>query len=337
MNLLEPKPETAEGRSHPSQNKWGCVSAIAAAWFTTAVSVVAISRTGGSTAGFGFLYVPWVAGIAAITFFAFGKSLCQVVAWYRSGTKNPKLFPRDDWACCVTIGGLVAAFVGHGILLTVRVHWARHMAAEQIDRLDIAWLNKFVLAALVVNPQSSPDFLDRVSRLDNAALYSPMWSVWPVQPDNRWGLSVMRLVARRTDCLPQTFRRLSEGKRASQLTDDVLGNKAAPPDVLREMFNAAKSRGSIEARLAMHYLATNPAITQDLAEEIAISPDSYVRELLAGNPGIPESVAEALASDEEARVREALADNPSCPSRIKTRLRRKDTPNTEPSNAADSR
>lgn len=335
MSHVEPKTQSAESQRHPAQNKWGCVSALAAAWVAAALYAAAIANTGGSTAGLGILYVPWIAAVAAFPAFGFGVSLCQVTAWYRSVPSVRGQFPNGAWSYCLLFGGSVAAYVVYGIILTCRVQWARQMSTESIDRLDVAWLNTFVLAALAVNPHTSPEFLDRVSRQELYALYQPLWSVWPVQPDNRWGLSVMRLIARRQDCLPETFRRLASSKHASELEYDVLSNPSTPPELLRGVLTAATRGGRLD--LAMHFLAGNEAIPQDLADEVAAKGEPYHRELLAGNEGISESTMGRLALDVEPRVRDALLRNPKCPDGIMLRLKGQDATKAEQRDAADSR
>ena len=145
----------------------------------------------------------------------------------------------------------------------------------------------------------------------------------------------MRLIARREDCLPETFRRLASSKHASELEYDLLSNPSTPPELLRGVLMAATRGGRLD--LAMHFLAGNEAIPQDLADEVAAKGEPYHRELLAGNEGISESTMGRLALDVEPRVRDALLRNPKCPDGIMLRLKGQDATKAEQRDAADSR
>lgn len=194
-----------------SEARWALWAGILGALATAVLGAKMILSQGSSSAGLGFVFLPFVAAAAAVPTGIWGAALGHVVAHLRGRAAEPKLL---FWLALLAAGslpGVVAAEIWHGRSLERAVAATRGMGERELERaFDESRFarDKYFLGALAGNPAAGPALLERIASLEEPALHEPMWSLWDVMGENRRGIAVMRLVARHPNTPPAVMERL---------------------------------------------------------------------------------------------------------------------------------
>jgi hypothetical protein len=241
-----------------------------------------------STAGIGFIFLPFEAFIMAIPFFVIGFCAHYAVVKLRQRARVGYLF-------AAIAASLAALFIGtsvNNLALLIAVSSVRTMPQSQHEAFlkDSFWrTNKFVLGALLENPDLSAESLYRIAMIPSPDLHLRMWAMPPIMGENRKGLAVMRLVARHSNVDERTLVELAKSPD-HYVKSDVALNSKTPVEILRHFFNMADRDYLIDWGLAW-----NPNTPPDILRELAKSPHKYTRDNVARNPNAPK---EDEASDQ---------------------------------------
>lgn len=300
MTLPAPDPATEdEPRSVASrpESRFAMVAGIAGGLLAAFISVKAILGSASSTAGIGFVFVPFIMVTAMVILGLWGFAVGCL--WHAArGTSH-------HYAVVLVMAALIAlglpAWAGwqvtQGLALEHAVAQTRSMGARELERAmeDSPWkANRFFIGAVVQNPAASEALLDRLSRLPaqlpEAELYEPLGSLWDVKLDNRKGLAAMRLLVLNPNVGAATLARLAEGPDAPKVIGDILRNPRTPPAVMARYFDSTDPQ-------VQWGLALNPALPVAVMEKLSASEDRYVRFNLTYNPATPEAILEKLARD----------------------------------------
>jgi hypothetical protein len=286
--------------------RWALWAGVAGALATAVLSTKMLLSHGSSTAGLGFIFLPFVAAAAAVPVGIWGAALGHVVAHLRGRAPEPKIV---FWVALVAAASLPVAVgyeIWRGKSLERAVSETRGMGAQQLERAfdDAPWRrDKYFLGALAGNEAAGAVLLERIASLEDPDLYEPMWSLWDVMGENRKGLAVMRLVARHPNASGATLGRLEAHPEAGKLMTEILANPNLPPQVLAKHYDDTDYR-------AEWGLALNPKTPPAVMERLAQSPNRYSRMNLLDNKATPREILERLAKDRDeflaARARERL-------------------------------
>jgi hypothetical protein len=277
-----------------SEARWALWSGVAGAFATAALSTKMILSHGSSTAGLGFIFLPLVAGAAAVPIGIWGAALGHVVAHLRGRAPEPKIV---FWAAVVAAASLpvtVCYEIWNGLALERAVAETRPMSSAALEHVaaDSPWRrNKYFLGALAENRAASPLLLERMASLEDPALYESMWSLWDVMGENRKGLAVMRLVARHRNAPAAALERLEAHPQAQEMITEILANPNAPRALLAKHYEDTHYR-------AEWGLAMNPKTPPAVMERLARSENRHARtNLVLYNPVTPRDILEQLARD----------------------------------------
>lgn len=255
-----------------------------------------------STAAIGYVFVPVAAGIEALPYAATGFALGSIVVAARSRE-------RRHVVIAATASVLVLAFFTWRILDAKREH---HLIAEveSVAVLDDDGLrsyldggsdrdNRFVLAAIAMNPAASGSTLGRIAALEDPALHRKLFGSRGLLRDNRRGLAVMRLVVRNQKVLAEALEALAKSDDPYVL-GDVAGHEKTPRASLEGIW---ARRGEIrEVYLIDSGMARNAAAPAEILRELAErSRNQYVLYNLMRNRGAPEDVKALAARRVDAR------------------------------------
>ena len=268
------------------------------------VFIFSILRSTSSTAAIGFIFVPFYAAPFALLFFIFGYCIPDIGNWLRGKSSELTLLARLRAVFAVSLVLAVIAYTGYGFLLTNTVNQVRVLNESEIPKFldDSPYKNnKFVLGALVLNPNTTSQVLNQIALTPNPALHRKMWSVWPLLEGNGKGLAVMRLIARNKNVSVATLVYLSKSPD-EYVISDVVANPKTPVPILRTIFE----RGGY---LIEWGLAVNPRVPVDILEKLAGSDDQYTRSSIASNKSTPVETLARLAKDPVAHVRSGVATN----------------------------
>ena len=257
------------------------------------ISVKAIFASSSSTAGIGFVFVPFIMAAAMVFSGVWGIALGCVWHAHR-GTRS---YYRPVWllAWVMTLGvpALTAWQVQQGLALERAVAEASSMSATQLEQAltQSPWRdNRFYLGALVQNKAAGESLLDRVAALPDPELYEPLGSLWDVKGENRKGLAVMRLIAYNPNVGAATLQRLAEGPHGDKVLHDVLRNPKTPFNLLQRHFDSTDYQ--VEWALAL-----NPITPPAVLERLSRSSNRYTRFNLTYNEATPLSILEKLQQD----------------------------------------
>ena len=196
-----------------AEARWALWAGIVGAIATAALSARMILSHGSSSAGLGFVLVPFVAAAAAVPIGIWGAALGHVVEHLRGRAPEPRIVLWAALAAAASLPAVVASEVWHGKSLEAALVEVRRMDSHGLERaFDESALrrDKYFLGALAEHPAASAPLLERIASLEDPALYEPMWSLWDVMGENRKGLPVMRLVAAHPNASRATVARLEE-------------------------------------------------------------------------------------------------------------------------------
>jgi len=273
--------------------RWALWAGVAGALATTALSTKMILSHGSSTAGLGFIFLPFVAAAAAVPVGIWGAALGHVVAHLRGRAPEPKIV---FWVALVAAASLPATVgyeIWRGKWLERAVSETRRMDAAELERAfeDSPWRrDKYFLGALAENRAAGPVLLERIATLEDPDLYEAMWSLWDVMGENRKGLAVMRLVARHPNAPGATLAQLEAHPQAQELITEILANPNTPRHVLAKHFDDTRYR-------AEWGLALNPKTPPAVMERLARGNNRYARMNLTYNQATPREILERLAQD----------------------------------------
>ena len=257
------------------------------------ISVKAIFASSSSTAGIGFVFVPFIMAAAMVFSGVWGIALGCV--WHAlRGTHNyyrPVLLLA--WAMTLGVPAFCAWQVQQGLALEHAVAEASSMNASQLERAlaQSPWRdNRFYLGAVVQNKAAGEAMLDRIAALPDPELYEPLGSLWDVKSENRKGLAVMRLIAYNPDVGAATLQRLAEGPHGDKVLHDVLRNPKTPFKLLQRHFDSTDY-------LVEWALALNPVTPPAVLERLSHSNNRYTRLNLTYNEATPVPILEKLRQD----------------------------------------
>jgi hypothetical protein len=296
MDAETPDVEPRSLASRP-ESRTALAAGIAGGLFAAFISVKAILGSASSTAGIGFVFVPFIMVIAMVIAGIWGYAVACL--WHAArGTSQ-------HYAIVLVMAALIGLGlpawggwqVSQGLALERAVAETRTMSAAALVRAmdDSRWrTNRFFIGAVAQNPAADEALLDRIAMLADtlpeAELYEPLGSLWDVKLDNRKGLAAMRLVALNPNVGAATLARLAEGPHAGKVIAEVLRNPKTPMAVLSRHFATADPQ-------AQWGLALNPTLPVDVMEKLSASSDRYIRFNLTYNPATPRTILEKLARD----------------------------------------
>ena len=290
----------------------------------TAIMVVflnSIFRSTSSTAAIGIFFIPFRAFPFFILFFIFGYCLLDLLYCLKGDV--------NKFSLLITLRVLVAAillicgvsYLTYGIMLTHTVTRARTLKRSEINgflKNSIFKNNKFVLGAIVQNPNVPASALDRIALMKDSELYHRMWSTWPVMGKNRKGFAVMRLVAMNEKTSVATLVFLSKCADGYVLSS-VAGNKKTPVSILRKLYNNYLNSSFCEQELSCN--PNTPAfILKKLAKTGGKYNSEYTRAAVASNTNTPTEVLVQLSKNSESFVRSSVACNSNTPLRTLEKL-----------------
>jgi hypothetical protein len=152
-----------------------------------------IRSSSSSTAAIGYIFLPFSAFITAIPFFVIGFCTHHAVVKLRQRARTGYLF-------AAVAASLTALFIGmsvNNLALLMAVNNVRTMPQSQHEAFlkDSFWrTNKYVLGALLENPDLSAESLYQIATIPSPDLHRRMGALPPIMGKNSKGLAVMRLV-----------------------------------------------------------------------------------------------------------------------------------------------
>lgn len=256
-----------------------------------------------STAPIGQLFVPFFGAMLAVPGAAFGGAFGYALA----GWKNGRRFREPGMAVAAVVMLAVTGWAGWGLgsawLIGGQVRRVETLSEPELGRvLESGWFgrNPYVLAAIALNPGTSEETLDRITRMSDPGLYEPLGSFFDdVAGKNRRGLSVMRLVAVNPVTRADSLERLAAGSDVYLLSDLARSPKLSDATIER-------LAGSSE-QLILWGVALNQRTPPDVLDRLSGSEDSHVRLNVALNRATPPEILRRLWNDPDELVRrEAL-------------------------------
>jgi hypothetical protein len=292
----------SEKLSSRPEAPWALWTGIAGGLAAAIVSVMGILKSGSSTAAIGFIFVPFVAAIAAIPAGIWGLALGHVWLHQRGvrHSSHPALLAAA-WVFALAVPAVIGWETWRGLELERAVLDVSRMDGRRLDEaFERSPLNrdKYFLGAIVQNVAASAALLDRIAALPGDEYYEVMGSFWNVTGANRKGLALMRLVAYNPNVSPATLERLATGPHADKVLHDVLRNPATPMKVLEPHVDSTNY-------LVEWGLALNPNTPPAVMERLSRSKDLYTRMNLTYNKATPPEILQRLAQDPD----EILARN----------------------------
>ena len=272
----------------------GIVGGLAAA----AISVGAIFESASSTAGIGFVFVPFIMTGAMVFTGVWGLALGCVWNAARGTQSYYRAVLLMAWALTLGVPGYTAWQIRDGLALERAVAEVAAMNAAQLEKAldESPWHdNRFFIGALVQNKAAGELLLDRVARLPDPELYEPMGSLWNVKGENRKGLAVMRLIAYNPNVGAATLEHLAQGPHADKVLHDVLRNRKTPMKVLERHFDSTDT-------LIEWALALNPVTPPVVLDRLSNSTNQYTRFNLTYNEATPPAILRKLTKDPDATL-----------------------------------
>jgi hypothetical protein len=255
--------------------------------------------TSSSTAPIGQLFVPFFGAMLAVPGAAFGGAFGYALSGWKSGRRFRE--PRMAVAALVMLAvtGWAVWELGRAWLLGGRVQRVETLSEPELGQvLESGWFgrNPYVLAAIALNPKTSEETLDRITRISDPGLYEPLGSFFDdVAGKNRHGLSVMRLVATNPATRAESLERLAASSEVYLLSDLARSPKLADATIERL---AGRSEPSI-----LRGVAFNPRTPPEVLDRLSRSEDRHIRLNVAVNRGTPPEILRRLWSDPDALVR----------------------------------
>ena len=292
----------SEKLSSRPEAPWALWTGLAGGLAAAVVSVMGILKSGSATAAIGFIFVPFVAAIAAIPAGIWGLALGHVWLHLRGvrHSSHPALLAAA-WVFALAVPAVIGWETWRGLALERAVLEVSRMDGRRLDEaFERSPLNrdKYFLGAIAQNAAAGAALLDRISVLPGDDYYESMGTFWNVMGDNRKGLALMRLVACNPNVGPATLERLATGPHAAKVLHDVLRNPATPMKVLEPHFNSSDY-------LVERGLALNPNTPPAVMERLSQSKDLYTRMNMTYNKATPQEILQRLAQDPD----ETLARN----------------------------
>jgi len=292
----------SEKLSSRREAPWALWAGLAGGLAAAVISVMGILKSGSSTAAIGFIFVPFVAAIAAIPAGIWGLALGHVWLHLRGvrHSSHPALLAAA-WVFALAVPAVIGWETWRGLELERAVQEVSGMDGRRLDEaFERSPLNrdKYFLGAIVQNAAASGALLDRIASLPDDVYYEAMGSFWNVLGANRKGLALMRLIAYNPNVSPATLERFATGPHADKVLHDVLRNPATPMKVLEPHFESTDY-------LVEWGLALNPNTPTTVMERLSRSKNLYTRMNLSYNQATPPEILRRLAQDPD----ETLARN----------------------------
>jgi len=279
-----------------------------------ALGVAAIGRETNSTAGIGFIFLPFESLFIAAPCFLLGYFSCIVVGCLRRGERRSFRFFTFSFVS-VALLALAAYWLYQEVYPAVLVRNIKAMNQEEIaDFLRTSRFreNKYALNAIVLRYDTDADTLYEISQFHSPGLHERIGSLLPIMGGNTMGFSVMRLLVRHHNADARTFTSLAETADADLLADIATNGNA--PTALLEGLHKKGDQGIDRA------LAFNPRCPADILHDFSLSADEDMRAYAAGNDRIAQEDLLRLSKDSSGMVRRYVLLNGNCPAQIRAGL-----------------
>lgn len=267
------------------------------------ISVKAILGSASSTAGIGFVFVPFIMAGAMVLTGVWGLALGCVWHSMRGTVAHYRAILLLAWLTALGLPAYAGWQIWQGLELERAVAQALAMNRTELELAIRAspWRdNRFFIGAVAQNKAASETLLDHLASLPealpDAELYEPLGSLWDVKGNNPKGLSAMRLVVLNPNVGAATLARLAEGPQADKVIADVLRNAKTPDRVLARYFDSTDP--NIEWGMAL-----NPRLPVAVMERLAKSGSLYARFNLTYNPATPKAILESLTQHSDPTLR----------------------------------
>ncbi len=257
----------------------GLFVAIVAFAVECVLEIWSIQSSSSSTAAIGYVFLPFVAFFTAIPFFVIGFCAHYAAVKLRQRARVGYFFA----AIAVTLSAYFIGMSVYNAALLAEVQSVRTMPQPQQSAFlqDSSWrTNKYVLGALLENPDVSAESLYQIAMIPSPDLHHRMWATPPIMGENTRGLAVMRLVVKHPNVDERTLVELAKSPDHYVL-GDVASNPKTPVEILRQFYDMPDRDYLIDWGLAW-----NPNTPADILRELAKSPNEYTRSTAAGNTDI---------------------------------------------------
>jgi hypothetical protein len=282
--------------------RFALIAGIAGALAAAAISVKAIIGSASSTAGIGFVFVPFIMAAAMVFTGVWGLALGCV--WYslRGTVSHYRAILLLAWIMALGLPAYAGWQIWQGLALERAVAEVLAMNTSELEAAmrTSPWReNRFFIGAVAQNKAASETLLDQLALLPEvlpeAELYEPLGSLWDVKGDNPKGLAAMRLVVLNPNVGAATLARLADGPHADKVIGDIMRNAKLPERVLARYYESTDP--NIEWGMAL-----NPRLPVAVMERIAKSGNLYACFNLTYNPATPRPILEALTQHSDATL-----------------------------------
>lgn len=283
--------------------KFALVLGITAAVIYCILGTFAIFRSASSTAGIGFIILPFQAVIILVVFAFIGFWLGVIAQGVCDKQYRYKL--KFYLAFIILIPALYFSTTWGAELFSTYREVTR-IGDMNTQELEQAYLNRpkhslygydiFILAAIAQNPNTSSDVLDDIAHLNDPRINDTIGSVINLTRENRKGLAVIRLVEKNPNVSMKTLAYLTDSNNYS-LLGDLAGNPKLSQELLRKLY--ARAPNSEEGYTIYWGLAYNASTPPDILRELAkkIQRDRSfdpINSGLTNNPSTPDDVKQLL-------------------------------------------
>ena len=237
-----------------------------------------IQSSSSSTAAIGYIFLPFEAFITAIPFFVIGFCAHYAVVKIRQRARVGYIFA----AIAATLTAYFIVANVNNLALLIAVNSVRTMPQSQHEAFlkDSLWrTNKYVLGALLENPDLSAQSLYQIATIPSSDLHQAMGAMPPIMGKNTKGLAVMRLVVGHPNVDERTLRELAKSPDHYVL-GDVASNPKTPVEILQQFYNMTDRDYLIDWGLAW-----NKNTPTDILQELAKSPNEYTSRYATRNLG----------------------------------------------------
>lgn len=283
----------------------GWILGIFAAILYCIVGFMAISRSAGSTASIGLLFLPIKALILLVIFGLLGFCMGVILQGLLDHHYRYKL--RFFLALIIIIPILYFS-IAFSLELFSTYREVNHINKMNQQELSQAYTNRpkyslygydlFILAAIAQNPNASNLLLDEIAHLKDQRINDKVGvgAILDLSGGNREGFSVIRRVVRNPNVSIKTLTYLTDSNNY-YLLGDLAANPKLSKEILRKLFARAQASDEgymIELSLAGN-ASTPPDILRILAKKIQQGQEfNPIKNSLERNPSTPEDVKKLL-------------------------------------------
>ncbi len=225
-----------------------------------------------STAAIGILFIPITIAPYVAAAAVWGLSAWAVLQSKRGLFRGSTVLLALAWTVTIVLPAAIPYELVRGYRLQCAVRDALEMKSRDLEAAfehHSLNRNRFFLGTIAQNAGASPDLLDRIASIPDAALFRKMWSRWDVMGENRRGIAVMRLVILNPNVRSDTLEKLASSPHANEsVLSNLLSNHKTPVHVL--------VRYKDTTCLVMKWgLAENPNTPVEVLERLAKDRDRH--------------------------------------------------------------